>query len=104
MRCKECSRKYRGQTSRSEYERTNEHFKDYRDKKEGSVLFEHSKKYHEGRDFEVEVTILARCFGQPTTRMITEAVLIDELSDQETMNAKTEWTYVKLPKAIISRH
>jgi hypothetical protein len=104
MRCKECSRKYRGQTSRSEYERTNEHFKDYRDKKEGSVLFEHSKKYHGGRDFEVEVTILARCFGQPTTRMITEAVLIDELSDQETMNAKTEWTYVKLPKATISRH
>lgn len=43
MRCKECSRKYRGQTGRSTYERMNEHFTDYTEKKEGSVLFEHSK-------------------------------------------------------------
>ena len=29
---------------------------------------------------------------------ISEAVLIDELSAEETMNAKNEWTYVKLNK------
>ena len=31
--------------------------------------------------------------------MISEAVLIDELNDKETLNSKTEWNYVKLPRA-----
>ena len=104
IKCKECSRKYRGQTGRSICCRTNEHFKDFEDKKEKTVLFEHSKLYHGGQNFDVEITILSRCFGEPTTRMITEAVLINELSDTETMNSKTEWNYVKLPRVTITRH
>ena len=44
------------------------------------------------------VKILKNCFGDPTTRRITEAVLIDELTAEETMNAKNEWTYIKLNK------
>ena len=103
MKCKECLRKYRGQTGRSICCRTNEHFKDFSDKKEGTVLFEHSKKYHGNQEFEVEISILSRCFGEPTTRMITEAVLINELSDDETLNSKTEWNYVKLPRVEITR-
>ena len=44
------------------------------------------------------VKILKNCFGDPTTRRITEAVLIDELTAEETMNAKNEWTYIKRNK------
>ena len=104
IKCKECSRKYRGQTGRSICCRTNEHFKDFEDKKEKTVLFEHSRLYHGSQNFDVEISILSRCFGEPTTRMITEAVLINELSDTETMNSKTEWNYVKLPRVTITRH
>ena len=82
----------------------NEHFKDFEDKKEKTVLFEHSKLYHGSQNFDVEISILSKCFGEPTTRMITEAVLINELSDTETMNSKTEWNYVKLPRVAITRH
>ena len=46
----------------------------------------------------MSVQILKNCFGDPTTRKITEAVLIDELSKTETMNGKNEWSYVKLNK------
>jgi len=102
MKCAECSRKYRGQTGRSIFERINEHFKDWRDAVEGSVLFQHSNKYHGHQNFNVEVSILSRCFGEPTTRMITEAVLIDQLSDEETLNSKSEWTYVKLPRVSLT--
>ena len=102
--CKECTRKYRGQTGRSICYRTNEHFKDFEDKKEGSVLYEHSKKYHNNQKFEVDISILARCFGEPTTRMITEAVLINELSDNDTLNSRSEWNYVKLPNVAITRN
>ena len=51
-----------------------------------------------GREFKVGVKMLKNCFGDPTTRRITEAVLIDELTAEETMNAKNEWTYIKLNK------
>ena len=103
MKCQKCTRKYRGQTSRSTYERTNEHFLDLLNEKEGSVLFEHFKQYHDGEQCEIEVTILSRCFGEPTTRLITEAVLINELTDDETLNSKSEWNYVSLPRVAIAR-
>lgn len=102
IQCKECKKKYIGQTGRSIYERTKEHFKDWRDQKDGSILLEHSKKYHQNESFEVEISIKAKCFGEPATRLITEAVLIDELTNFETMNNKSEWSYVKLPHATIT--
>ena len=30
--------------------------------------------------------------------MVTESVMIDDLSESETMNSRREWTYVKLNK------
>ena len=90
--------KYRGQTSRSNNERTNEHFDDLKNKREEAPLWRHSQEYHDGGSFPVEMKILSRCFGKPTRRKITEAVLIDELSKAETMNGKNEWSYVKLNK------
>ena len=89
IECTDCNRKYRGQTGRSISERFNEHYKDLLNKTEKSVLYQHTNKYHNGGDFNMEVTIISKCFGDPTTRMITEAVMIDELSDAETLNSKT---------------
>ena len=99
IECTECNRKYRGQTGRSLSERINEHFHDLSKKKDKSTLFQHSMKHHDGKEFQMEVKILSKCFGEPTARMISEAVLIDELNDNETLNSKTEWNYVKLPRA-----
>ena len=104
MTCKECSRKYRGQTGRSIFERVNEHFKAYTEKKEDSVLFQHSEQYHDGQEFQLNIKIISRCFGKPTTRLITEAVFINELGDDETLNSRKEWSYVKLPRATITRY
>ena len=101
MICKECERKYRGQTGNTAQERVNKHFEDWKGKVESCPLHRHSLLYHEGRAFPVAVKILKNCFGDPTTRRITEAVLIDELSTTETMNGKNEWTYVKLNKLSI---
>ena len=41
---------------------------------------------------------MKRCFGDPTKRHISEAVLIDELTDEQTMNSKNEWSYIRLAK------
>ena len=98
MTCEECVRRYRGQTGVSAQERINKHYDDWKNKVEACPLYRHSQLYHGGGTFPVSVQILKNCFGDPTTRKITEAVLIDELSKTETMNGKNEWSYVKLNK------
>ena len=65
-------------------------------------LYRHSKLYHQGARFPVSVRIRRNCYGDPTAREIAESVLIDELTPNQTMNGKTQWTYVKLNK--ISLH
>ena len=45
--------------------------------------------------------IEARCFGKPTKRLVTEAVVIDELKADKAMNNKNEWRYTKLTKVNI---
>ena len=53
-----------------------------------SILHRHAQVYHGGREFEVKVSIMKQCFGDASKRQITEAVLIDELTENETMNTK----------------
>ena len=98
LRCEECRRKYRGQTGNSIGERTKEHFDDWKRGETSSPLHRHSELFHGGNTFPVSIKILDRCFGDATRRKITEAVFIDELSNDQTMNGKAEWTYVKLNK------
>ena len=50
---------------------------------------------------EVDVKIVSRCYGKPTSRMISEAVHIQEMPEEHSLNSKAEWTYVKLPRVAI---
>ena len=87
-----------GQTGRTTYHRTKEHFKKWEEKTEDSVLHKHSLQCHGGGEFEVGVKILASCYGKPTTRLITEAIHIEEMSEETSMNEKSEWNYIRLPR------
>ena len=102
LKCSEDSRKYRGQTGRSTYERFNEEIRDWVNRDEGSPLWRHAELYHNGQDFEVEFEVIDDCFGKPSRRMITEAVKIEQLGSNETMNSKREWTYTKLNKVQVT--
>ena len=101
IKCEECERKYVGQTSRSMYERMNEHFDGRGSRREKSMLLQHSQEFYDNNYFTTKISIIARCFGEPTIRMITEAVHINQLSNEDTLNSKSEWTYTKLPSATI---
>ena len=80
------------------YERVNEEVRDWQKKDEKSPLWRHSELYHQGQEFDMVVDVTDRSFGKLSKRMITEAVLIDQLKEEETMNSKQEWTYIKLNK------
>ena len=101
IRCKECTREYKGQTGRSIFERTKEHMDDWGKKMDRCPLWRHSIEHHERKQFEFEIAIESECFGKPTKRMITEAILIDEMPNNKTMNNKKEWSYVKLNKVTV---
>ena len=96
--CEDCGRKYHGQTSRSIYERNKEHQESWIKKDDECPLQRHANMHHNGRHYVAELKVLAKCYGKPSRRMITESVLIDELQITKTMNAKSEWSYVKLSK------
>ena len=97
-KCKEDGKIYRGQTGRSVYERTKEEIRDWRNEEECSPLWRHSLLYHEGEGFGIEVQLKSRDYGKPSRRLITEAILIDNLSDAQTMNSKRVWSYTNLNK------
>ena len=102
--CKEdnCGRKYRGTTGRSTFERTTEQVSDCNNGVSECPLRRHSILFHEGRDFDFEVKVLRNCDGKPSRRMITEAVCINELGKDETIDRKHEWTFVELDKVQVA--
>ena len=98
IECKECGKRYKGQTGRSVYERCGEHEEDFKKKMDRCPLWRHSKASHNKQKFDYEVKVEAKCFGKPSKRLITESVLIEEMTVEETMNSKCEWSYHKLQK------
>ena len=99
--CKDCEesvkKKYRGQTGRTLYHRMKEHFNRWENESEDSVLHRHGNQCHDGGTFEVGVKVLASCYGKPTNRLITEAVTIEDIPEENSMNERSEWNYVRIP-------
>ena len=93
------NKKYRGQTGQSTYHRVGEHIEKWEAKAEDSYLHKHAVQYHNGGTSNINVKILAQCYGKPTTRMITAAVTVEELPDDNSL--KSEWTYVKLLRVAV---
>ena len=50
----------------------------------------------------MSIKICRNFYGDPKTGKIAESVFVDELTSDQIMNEKREWTYVKLNK--ISLH
>ena len=114
--CNDCDKiLYCGQSSRSGYERINEHFDEWDESKKNNdknnrtsdnkklpVMHNHSEKVHNNEDFDVKVKIISRNFGDPMKRLITESVIIDELDDEDILNSKHEWSYIRLPRVTMS--
>ena len=98
LACIECDRRYRGTTSRSVYERIGEEIRAWRNKEEDSPLWKHAQLHHGDGDFEMDIKVLSQCFGKPSRARITEAVMIEDLPEDKTMNSRGEWSYIKLSK------
>ena len=79
-----------------------EHINKWSEEAEDSFLHAHSKEKHSGEPFRIDVKLLKQCYGKPTEKMISEAVLIQDLPSKHSLNSKAELSYVKLPKVTVS--
>ena len=66
------------------------HFDAFNDQKEKSVLWKLAWK-HRHESLETQIKIKARCFGKLTKHLISEAVLLDELNEKESINQSDLW-------------
>ena len=57
-----------------------------------NTLKKHADKCHGEHRFNLDVSILGKCFGKSSHRLITETVMIEELQDDEVMNSRKEWS------------
>ena len=92
---------YVGETSRSIYERSKEHWGDWRDGKEDSHILKHWLTEHNGEgkpDFRFKVI---RIFKDCLSRQVAESVRIQERG--EVLNSKTVYSRCKIPRLTIDR-
>ena len=85
-------RRYYGETSRSLFQRGNEHMKDISDGLASHPLVIHFREEHGGRQQEVLMRILSRHIS-PLDRQVVEPLNILKASktSEECLNLKSEW-------------
>ena len=92
--CDECGREnvcYVGETAQNAYTRGLKHMKNYRGKQNDSPMWKHAQLKHGGSlnlSFSMKVI---KCFSDPLTRQVNEAVRINHCEAKHQLNSKTEW-------------
>ena len=93
---------YNGETHGNGYTRGSQHSSDYHHKREGSVMWKHCVKKHEGREQQFEMKIMDYVRDDPTMRQILEAIRINELPENRRINDRDEWIVGRIPSVTVS--
>ena len=93
---------YNGETHANGYTRGMQHKTDYQHKREGSVMWKHCVKKHEGREQHFEMKVVDYVRDDPTLRQILEAVRINELPEAHRMNDRDEWIVGRIPSVTVT--
>ena len=98
--CRECGRKYIGESSRNCFARGIEHKAGLVKKDKDSTLYSHCLEDHEGRVTKFDMAVTGRYRGDPMKRQIAESVKIE--AEENLLNKRDEWRQVKLPRVHLS--
>jgi len=101
--CPICRHKYFGETSRSAYTRGKEHLKALEQREEGSVLWRHCRDVHAGNIAGFAMNVTGTFQTDAMLREITESVRINQTEEGQLINTKEEWTYFRIPNAVVAR-
>ena len=103
LECQLCHHKYIGETSRSAYTRGKEHLRALQQKEENSVMWRHSCDKHGGNvpGFTMNVTGIFR--DDAMLRQISESVQINRVPQDRLINTRNKWSYVRIPRAVVTQ-
>ena len=93
----ECPFRYRGQTAHNAYTRGLKHIEDLTNKRD-KTLWKHCLNEHNGEIKSFEMKILERCRNDATKRQVIESIWIRRTDPKTTMNERSEWGEIKLPR------
>ena len=93
---------YNGETHANGFTRGMQHKTDYQHKREGSVMWRHCVKKHEGQEQRFEMKVIDYVRDDPTMRQILEAIRINELPEAHRMNDRDEWIVGRIPSVTVS--
>ena len=101
--CKLCRNKFIGETSRSAYTRGEEHLRALEQREQSSVIWRHSCKKHDGNipGFTMNVTGVFQ--GDAMLRQISESIQISKVQQDQLINTKSEWSYFRIPRAVVTQ-
>ena len=104
--CESCEGVYIGETARTAKLRGNEHWKQYKERKEGSVLWKHCKEVHEQQEQKFKINVKSIHHNNAMERQISEAVNIKNSiqASKILMNNKSEWNQANVPTVTICRN
>ena len=95
---------YHGESSRTLYTRSKEHWNDYNKRKADKPLYKHQKNFHPGQvaQFKIKAT---KFFKDPLTRQIDEGVRINnsQSSPDFLMNSKAEFRQGEVARVVLVR-
>ena len=93
---------YHGETHGNGYTRGSEHESDYQHKRERSVMWKHCVRKHNGDEQNFLMRVVDQVRGDPTKRLILEAVRINEIPEERRINDKEEWIIGKMPSVTVT--
>ena len=96
----DCPFVYHGHTSSNGYTRGTKHAQDLVAKCER--LWKHCVNEHNGEIPNFRMNIVAQCRNDSTKRQIIESILIRNTKPKHTMNERSEWNSVRIPRIAIA--
>ena len=99
---KEIPSLYVGETSRSIYERSREHWSDWRRKEDKSHIAKHQEQAHEGAREPEFIMKVVKSYRSALSRQIGEAVRIRRRGgDGRILNSKAEYSRCRIPRLVV---
>ena len=102
MVCQACKSKYVGETSTRAYTRGREYFHALERREESSVMWKHCCDRHERNEISFVMNVTEVFRDDAMLRQITESVLINKVDEIKLINSKSEWNYVRIPRAVVT--
>ena len=105
IKCNQCPAKYVGESARNAISRGREHFRDYLNNRDSSVMLRHSKTHHPNFDPNnpnYTMTVKQIYGNRSMDRQISESIQINNVPQIDLINNKLEHIQQKLPRAALT--